>query len=217
MGISDDGPYILMAQTLARTGHVAYNGWAAPMLGWQLYLGAAFIKLFGFSFTVVRMSTLLVAVLMAFVLQRTLVLAGVNGGNATLGTLAFVLSPLYLMLSVTYMSDIFGLFAVVTCLYGCLRALQAPTDGSTILWLCFAVATNAIFGTSRQIAWLGILVMVPSTLFLLGRRGSLGWGGRRAHGGLFCWRAPSQPWLERCSSLPACSGSSASPTRSPSI
>ncbi len=175
MGISDDGPYILMARHLARTGHIVFNGWAAPLLGWQLYLGAAFIKLFGFSYTNVRMSTLLVAVVTAWLLQRTLVLAGVNERNATLGTLAFVLSPLYLMLSVTYMSDIFGLFAVVICLYGCLRALRASTERAAIAWLCFAVATNAIFGTARQIAWLGILVMVPSTLFVIGWPGTPDW------------------------------------------
>jgi hypothetical protein len=167
MGISDDGPYVLMAQHLANTGHFAYNGWAAPMFGWQLYLGAALIKLFGFSFTTVRMSTLLVAIVLAFVLQRTLVLAGITERNATLGTLAFVLSPLYLMLSVTYLTDIFGLFAVVVCLYCCLQALQASTERATIAWLCLAVATNAIFGTARQIAWLGVLVMVPSALWLL--------------------------------------------------
>ena len=167
MGVCDDGPYVLMARTLANTGHIVFNGWAAPMLGWQLYIGAAFIKLFGFSFTSVRMSTLLVAMALAFLLQRTLVRANISERNATIGTLALVLSPLYLMLSVTYMTDIFGLFAIVICLYGCLRALQAPTQRSTIAWLCFAVATNAIFGTARQIAWLGILVMVPSTLWLL--------------------------------------------------
>ncbi|MFP5266164.1 MAG: ArnT family glycosyltransferase [Acidobacteriota bacterium] len=170
MGICDDGPYILMAQHLARTGHIAYNGWSAAMMGWQLYLGAAFIRLFGFSFTAVRMSTLLVALLTAWLLQRTLVLAGVNERNAVLGTLAFVLSPLYLMLSVTYMSDIDGLLAVVACLYGCLRALQARKDRAAIFWLGFAVATNAVFGTARQIAWLGILVMLPSALYLLRKR-----------------------------------------------
>lgn len=171
MGIADDWTYIHSAQRLAATGHIFYNGVETPMLGWQLYLGAAFIKLFGFSLTAVRMSTLLVAVLMAFVLQRTLVRAGVNERNATLGTLALVLSPLYLMLSVTYMTDIDGLFAVVVCLYGCLRALQAATDRATIFWLYFAVAANAVLGTARQIAWLGVLVMVPSTLYVLGQRG----------------------------------------------
>jgi hypothetical protein len=93
MGICDDGPYILVAQKLAATGHVAYNGWSAAMLLWQLYLGAAFIKLFGFSFTTVRMSTLLVAAFLAFFLQRTMVRASVSESNATIGTLALVLSP----------------------------------------------------------------------------------------------------------------------------
>jgi hypothetical protein len=167
MGIADDGTYILMARTLATTGHIIYNGWAAPMLGWQLYLGTAFIKLFGFSFTAVRMSTVLVAMAMAFLLQRIMVRASITEPNATLGTLALVLSPLYLTLSVTFMTDIFGLFAIVLCLYGCMRALQASTSRAAILWLCFAVATNAVCGTSRQIGWLGLLVMVPSTLWLL--------------------------------------------------
>jgi 4-amino-4-deoxy-L-arabinose transferase-like glycosyltransferase len=167
MGISDDGPYILMAQHLATTGHVVYNGWAAPMLIWQLYLAAAFVKLFGFSFTTVRSCTLFTSVALAFLLQRTLVRANISERNATLGTLAFVLSPLYLMLSVTFMTDITGLFAIVFCLYGCLRALQSSTSHAAIGWLCLAIATNALCGTSRQIAWLGVLVMVPSTLWLL--------------------------------------------------
>jgi hypothetical protein len=167
MGFTDDGPYILIAQTLATTGHLAYNGWEAAMIGWQLYLGAAFIKLFGFTLTTVRMSTLLVSMALAFVMQRILVRANITERNATIGTLAFVLSPLYLMLSVTFMTDIDGLFAVVLCLYGCLRALQASTSRAATGWICFAVATNAICGTSRQIEWLGLLVMVPSTLWLL--------------------------------------------------
>jgi hypothetical protein len=170
MGICDEGPYILMARTLASTGHIVYNGFSAAMLACQLYLGVAFIKIFGFSSTTVRMSTLMVSLALAFFLQRTLVRAGINERNATLGTLALVLSPLYLMLSVTFMSDIFGLFAIVLCLYACLRALQSATDRAAILWLGFAVAINALFGTSRQIGWLGILVMVPSTLWLLRAR-----------------------------------------------
>ncbi len=170
MGISDDGPYVLMARTLASTGHIVYNGWAAAMIGWQLYIGAAFIKLFGFSFTAVRMSTLFVALVTAFLLQRTLVRSGITERNATIATLVLVLSPLYLLLSVTYMSDIFGLFAMLVCLYGCLRALQSVAPNNAIFWLCFAVATNAVLGTARQIAWLGVLVMVPSTLWLLRRQ-----------------------------------------------
>lgn len=167
MSICDDGPYILMARTLATTSHIVYNGGATAMLGWQLDLGAALIKLFGFSYTAVRCSTVLVAMALAFILQRILVRCGITERNATLGTLALVLSPLYLLLSVTFMTDITGLFAVVLCLYGCLRALHSKYRRSAIAWICFAVAANALCGTSRQIAWLGILILVPSTLWLL--------------------------------------------------
>jgi hypothetical protein len=167
MGICDDGPYILVAKNLAATGHIHYNGWSAAMLCWQLYLGAALIKMFGFSFTTVRMSTLLVSLAAAFLLERTLVRCGISERNSVVGTLALVLSPLYLLLSATFMSDIHGLFAIIVCLYGCLRALRASNDRAAIGWLCFAVAANVVCGTSRQLAWLGTLVMVPSTLWLL--------------------------------------------------
>ena len=81
MGVCDDGLYILMVQTLAATGHVVYNGWAAPMLTGQLYLAAAMVKLFGFSSTTIRVSTLLVSMALAFLLQRILV--RVNKPSAT--------------------------------------------------------------------------------------------------------------------------------------
>jgi len=167
MGICDDGPYILVAKNLAATGHIHYNGWAAAMLCWQLYLGAALIKVFGFSFTTVRVSTMVVSVVSAFLLQRILVRCGISERNAVIGTLALVLSPLYLLLSVTFMSDIHGLFGIIICLYACLRALQASNDRASIGWLCFAVAANVAVGTSRQVAWLGVLVMIPSTIWLL--------------------------------------------------
>jgi hypothetical protein len=170
MGISDDWSYIQIAQNLARTGHILYNGWVTPVLGWQLYLAAAFIKLFGFSFTAPRMSTLLIGCLTAFLLHRTLVRLGLTERNATLGTLTFVLSPLFMMLAVTFMTDVPGFFGILLCFYACIRALQADSDQSAILWLAFAVLGNYICGSSRQIAWLGALVLVPSALYLLRSR-----------------------------------------------
>lgn len=169
MGISDDWSYIRTAQVLAQTGHIVYNGWATAMLGWQLYLAAAFIRLFGPSFTVVRMSTLLVGMVTAFLAERIFVRSGVRERNAVIATLALVLSPLYMMLSVTFMTDMSGLFVVIVCVYGCIRALQAATPRAAAGWVCFSALTNAVGGSSRQIAWLGVLVIVPCTLWLLRR------------------------------------------------
>jgi hypothetical protein len=50
MGLNDDWPYIWSARLLAEAGHIRYNGGASAMLGWQLYLGALFHKIFWFLF-----------------------------------------------------------------------------------------------------------------------------------------------------------------------
>lgn len=197
IGLCDDGPYALMARNLASSGHIVYNGGTAAMIAFQLYLAAGFIKLFGFSFTAVRASTWLASVVTAFVLQRTLCRAGLNGRNATVGTLALVLSPLYLILSATFMSDITGLLAVVLCLYGCLRALQATTDRSAVAWLFLAGLTNAVCGTSRQIAWLGILIMIPATLWILRGRRTVVVGGAAVVLGGVIFIAACMHWLKQ--------------------
>jgi len=170
MNICDDGIYIHMARIFADTGHIVYPGWGATMMGAQLCMAAAFIKLFGSSATSIRMSTLLLAAIAAFFFQRSLVRTGSSERNATLGTLAAVISPMYLMLSGTFMTDIPGFLAITLCLYGCVRAVQEPSDRYSIVWIFFAVVTCVVFGTSRQIAWLGNLVMVPCTLWLLRSR-----------------------------------------------
>lgn len=169
IGINDDWAYIKTTQVLAQTGHIVYNGWEAAMLGWQAYFGAWFVKLFGFSFTAVRFSTVIEAMTTAFLLQRIFERAGLNSWNATLATMCFVLSPLYLPLTYTFMSDVPGVLCIVVCLYMCLRAVAAAGERSAMAWVGLAALTNALGGTARQIAWLGVLIMVPSTLWLLRR------------------------------------------------
>ena len=171
MADNDDFAYVRSAKILAETGHVTYVGWASAMLGWQLALGAAFIKVFGFSFTAARVSILLVAACTALLLQRSFVRLGLRETNATFATLTMVLSPLFIPLSFSFMSDIPSLFTIVLCLYCCLRALRATEPRYATAWLIFAAVSNVILGTARQTGWIGVLVIVPSTLWLLRRRG----------------------------------------------
>lgn len=170
IGIIDDWIYFKDAWKVAQTGHIAYSGPETPMLGWQLYLGALFIRLFGFSFTAVRFATVIEAMATAFVLERICERACLNRWNAILATTAFVLSPLNLPWVYTFMSDISGVLCIVVCIYMCLRAVEARSDTSAIAWIALAALVNGVGGTARQIAWLGVLVMVPSTLWLLRKR-----------------------------------------------
>ena len=170
MGFIDDWSYAEVAQVFAQTGHLAYNGWESATLGWLIPWGALFIKLFGFSFTVVRLSILPIAMATVLLFHAILLRFGVNERNAVLGTLTLGLSPLFLPLAASYMTDVPGLFVILLCLYLCQRAVAADSSKATIAWLSLATATNAMGGTVRQPVWLGILVMVPSAGWLLRKR-----------------------------------------------
>ena len=147
------------------------------MLGWQLYFGAALIKLFGFSFTVTRMGTLAVAMGTGALMQRTLVRFGITAWNSAAATLVMLLSPVFMAVTFSFMSDIYGVLALVACCYCCVRALQATEERSAATWVCVAALGNAVGGTARQISWLGLLVMVPCTLWLLRKSRSVLWAG----------------------------------------
>lgn len=170
MGFNDDWSYIKSTEVLAQTGHLVYNGWATAILGWQLVWGALFIKVLGFSFTAVKLSTLPIAsgtLLLFYAIQRRF---GITGRNAVFGTLTLGLSPMFLPLASSFMTDVPGLFATLLCLYLCQRAISVSTDRAAIVWLVFAATSNVFGGTARQIAWLGALVMVPSAGWFLRRR-----------------------------------------------
>jgi Dolichyl-phosphate-mannose-protein mannosyltransferase len=169
-GFGDDFSYVRTAKYLADTGHLDYFGWASAMVGWQLLFGTLFVKLFGFSFSIVRASVFCIAIATTFLLHATFIRSGLREKNATIATLTVILSPLFLPLAFSYMTDVAGLFGIVLCLYCCLRAIEAPEDKSSFNWLLVAAFSNVASGTARQIAWLGVLVLVPSTFLLIRRR-----------------------------------------------
>jgi hypothetical protein len=174
MGFVDDWSYIKTAQVFAQTGHLVYNGWATAMLGWQIPWGALFIRIFGFSFTAAKASTLPVAMATLVLFYAILSRFGVTQRNAVLGTLTLGLSPMMMPLAASYMTDVPGLFVIVVCLYCCKRAVDSGSSKTTISWLCCAAIADTAGGTVRQIAWLGALVMIPCTGWLLrNRRGVL--------------------------------------------
>lgn len=170
MPFSDGFSYDKTALDFARTGHLIYNGWATAMLGWLVPWGALFIKTFGFSFTAMRLSMLPIDVMTVYLFHQILRRFGLNSQNAVFGTIALSLSPLFLPCAASFMTDIPGLLVIFLCMYMCLRAVQTTSPRASLLWLCSATAVNVAGGTVRQIAWLGALVMVPSTAWLLRER-----------------------------------------------
>ena len=160
-----------MLRVLADTDRLIYNGWGAMPLGWMAYLGALSIKtlwLFLYDRSILSDDCL---ALCAALMQRVFVRTGTSESTATIATLTLVLSPMFLPLSFTFMTDTPALFALVLCIYCCLRAFQPVYDKTALCWLApAALLSNLAGGTVRQTAWLGVLIMVPSAAWHMRRR-----------------------------------------------
>ncbi|MFM9197384.1 MAG: glycosyltransferase family 39 protein, partial [Planctomycetia bacterium] len=162
-GYIDDASYIHMAKTLAETGRFAYNGWPTAMLGIQVWWGAAWIRLFGFSFTLVRLSLLppvLGAVVLVYLLARR---ARLSPHDSLFSALLTALSTLFLPIAPTFMSDIPAFFFLLACLYGFVRAVDAAETPSSsvhaaspwpaVAWLAIGTLCGVLGGTIRQPVW----------------------------------------------------------------
>ncbi len=162
-GYIDDFSYIHMAKTLAETGRFAYNGWPTAMLGIQVWWGAAWIWLFGFSFTLVRLSVwplALGAVALVYLIARR---ASLSPSDSLFAAILTGLSTLFLPLAPTFMTDIPAFFLLLACLYGFTRAADAADAvpaGSThvaprraLAWLAIGTLCGVLGGTIRQPVW----------------------------------------------------------------
>jgi hypothetical protein len=157
----DDTAYAHMALNLARTGHLAYNGWEAAVQLLHTYWGALAIRMFGFSFVAVRLSTIPYALGTVAFCYLLVHLAGLQAKAAVFVTLLFGLSPLFLPVAVTYMTDVPGLFFYFASLYFLIRAADSSADGKRYGWLALGVAAGFLGGTGRQVVWFVPLVVLP--------------------------------------------------------
>jgi hypothetical protein len=176
-GVNDDWSYTKTALDLAQTGQLIYNGWAAAALGAQAYWGALFIKLFGFSFLAVRLSTAPLAVGCAVLLYALHRRASLPPGLALFGTLTIALSPAFILNAVTFMTDIPALFFLLASAYGYVRVagvLDRVSDNAGASaawpsrfwgWLLFALVAGMLGGTVRQTGWI-MPVFAPGLLLL---------------------------------------------------
>jgi hypothetical protein len=179
-GVNDDWSYTRTALDLAQTGHLVYNGWSAAMLGAQAYWGAIFIRLFGFSFFIVRLSTAPLAAgcaVLLYVLHRR---ASLPPGLAIFGTLTIALSPVFMLNAVSFMTEIPALFLLLASAYGYVRVAGVLDDAGDQAgpfaswrsrfwgWLLFALLAGLLGGTVRQTGW--IMPVLAPGLLLVHRR-----------------------------------------------
>jgi hypothetical protein len=160
LGRNDDWSYARSALDLARTGKLVYNGWSTAILGAQAFWGAGIIKLFGFSFTSLRLSVLPFACCSGSLLYLLSRRVGASASISMLAALTIGLSQLAIECAATFSTDIPALFCFTFALHQFARSLD-QTRRSTIqiiIPLLLAATAGYAGGSIRQVYWLMPLV-----------------------------------------------------------
>ena len=116
--LNDDWSYAHNVQALVVDGEIYFSDWPAMTLIAHTLWGALFCKIFGFSFTVLRCSTLImgwIGILATYTIFKE---CNFLKKNAFWCTLLIAFNPLYFSLSYTYMTDVpFYTFLILASLY----------------------------------------------------------------------------------------------------
>ena len=162
--LNDDWCYAKSVQTLVETGQLKLYNWGEMTLVAHVYWGALFAKLFGFSFTVLRVSTLVMGLAAVLGTRALCKAAGMSGSMSTLGAALLMLNPVFLDLSFSFMTDVPFTAIVVWACYCFVRAYQS----GRILLLVLGIALTGWAFLIRQLAlvlplaWLaGMLIAEP--------------------------------------------------------
>src|SRR5262245_19213458 len=139
----DDWTYAFSVEHLLRHGELRLLEWASNWNVFQVLWGAAFCLPFGFSFTALRWSTWVLSALTLMLLDATLRELGVARREALLGAIALAVNPLWVVLSLSFMTDVPFVAASAAAGYAMSRALRERSDR----WLALAaLAATAACG-----------------------------------------------------------------------
>lgn len=178
VGFNDDWSYAHVALRFAQTGHVQYNGWGPAMQLFQMAWAGAWIRLFGFSFDLLRVISLPFSLGFAGLVYGLGRKAGLRRGLACFAGLLVGTSPLFVPLAASFMTEPYSCFFTALCLYAAISCAEATGTGAAIVWLWVLALSGIVGGADRQTVWAAPLALIPYAFWK--------WRGSRAfrwHGG----------------------------------
>jgi hypothetical protein len=164
--LNDDWAYAKSIQLLHREGVLNIGDWPAMTLLTHLLWGYGFTGLFGFSFFVLRLSTIVSSLIGVCFFFRVLEMVSRSRPVALAGSFALLFNPLYFNLSNTFMTDVNFNTLLVMGLYFAFSYYQ------TLRWSCLPVIAvlSVMLVLLRQFGVVYPLCFLLSTLALRERR-----------------------------------------------
>ncbi len=147
--INDDWQYARIAKRLAETGRFVVDVDVAPSLVAQIWLSAPFVKLFGFSHTLLRVMTIAVAIVLLWIIDRILQCAGAARSIRVLALALVVANPIFLHVAFSYMTEPYGYMLAFAGAMVWLkdRARRDRTGAPFIGWRAALIAATLIGGS----------------------------------------------------------------------
>ena len=146
--LHDDWTYAWSVEHFLKTGKLAVLDWSIHYPFAQILWGALFCLPFGFSFSALRVSTVMLAWLGALALYGTLRELGRARTESLIATLVLIANPVFFLLSFSFMTDVPFVSVSTIAFFFIVRAFskKKPLD----LWLGCAFGVVGFF--IRQIA-----------------------------------------------------------------
>lgn len=144
----------------AKTNEFRLMPFAGPTFYIPILYGTAITKIFGFSFTLLRVSTLILAIILLFTFYFLLNRLSNKPTLAFIGTLLLWSNPIFYNLSFTFMTDIPALFFLVISIYFYYSGFEKENN-KYLFW-------GTIFGLfSAFTRQTGILIIIAALLYIL--------------------------------------------------
>ncbi|MEI8335321.1 MAG: glycosyltransferase family 39 protein [Actinomycetes bacterium] len=140
----DDWSYLVTLFRWVDTGRMEFNNWVSMSLLGQLWIAAPIAAIWGHAITVVQTQTAIlgsIGLLCVLWLGRRL---GLSWGLAALAALTIAVSPLWMVLSTTYMTDVPSFTLSLAALLIATIALQRRPASIPLLLLAIAVAVYSV-------------------------------------------------------------------------
>ena len=158
--LNDDWAYSLVVKEWLDTGIYHVSDWPAMSLFAQICWGTLWAKIFGFSFTILRFSTLLIAAAGVYAFGAILKELQVTAPFRALAMGVLLFNPLFFHLSSTFMTDVPFLSTCVISSYFYLKFIQKEQLSCWLLALFFSCSAMLI----RQ---LGLFIPLAFTAALI--------------------------------------------------
>lgn len=136
---NDDWAYAHSVIWLLSENRIRLSDWIAMNLLPQTLMGGAAVYFFGFSFSVLRVVTELVALCTSLAMYGFFRVGGMGRALAFMSALCVVGLPWWQFLANSYMSDMYGMAFAISASYFFIRQIQSPRLGYLAMGTLFAL------------------------------------------------------------------------------